>query len=186
MVIELPDTNIPPNSKVRIEALPQRHLVWEGMATKSVSRNFDIGKYLFVITRIETEDGSIITNRRGEFLVGCTEEQWQKLQYKRPKLSHLRITSDGTTWTCGFMGCRNLSSSMMGALEHEYTHYAVNLLEDLDKDEKIQAAASQVMATTRTQHQADADAKASRTPEQAGGGDRSEGRPNLTGRQFVG
>ena len=38
---------IPRNSKVRIEALPNKIVVFKGKVTESITMNFDPGKYIY-------------------------------------------------------------------------------------------------------------------------------------------
>lgn len=142
MVVTLPEENIPPDSLVRVEAIPGFDMVWQGVATESVSLNLDPGMYAYSIVRPDPPDSRTIFSKNGEFFVGVTPEQFKSLAAQRPKLAKVRMTSEGTVWLCGFPGCNRKTTSQLGAFAHEQMHYGVNLLKEGAVTTKVAEAAA--------------------------------------------
>ena len=75
--------DIPEDTDVRIEALPSRHVVFEGKVTDSISRNYQPGKYVYVMEKFIAPREDNVPGRSlctgGEFLVDVTEDQWEQL-----------------------------------------------------------------------------------------------------------
>lgn len=142
--------DIPEDSDVRIEALPGRHVVFEGKVTDSISRNYQPGKYVYVMEKFlhAREEGvpgrSICTG--GEFLVDVSEEQWAELRSAKPKMVKAIQTTDGPRLVCTAPGCSRKSETRLSAFLHEAkTHFGIDPLLDPQKAVEVELKAGQVV-----------------------------------------
>ena len=142
--------DIPEDTDVRIEALPSRHVVFEGKVTDSISRNFQPGKYVYVMEKFiaPREDNvpgrSICTG--GEFLVDVTEEQWLNLWGAKPKMVTAIQTTEGPRMMCTAPGCGKRSETRLAAFLHEAkAHFGINPLKDPHKAVEVEMAAGKMV-----------------------------------------
>ncbi len=123
---------IPRKSRVTIEALPKRTMIFDGIASGSVSIDADPCKYVANVTNLKDNgDGPRGASYIMTFLHECTEEQYQNLKDVAPQFSRPIITSDGLRYRCGFIGCDvdDITSRLSAAL-HEADHFGIDLLND--------------------------------------------------------
>ena len=139
--------DIPEDSDVRIEALPGRHVIFEGKVTDSISRNYQPGKYVYVMEKFiaPREEGvpgrSICTG--GEFLVYVTEEQWAELRAAKPKMVRSIQTTDGARLQCTAPGCAKKSETRLAAFLHEAKeHFGVDPIKEPHKAVEVELRAT--------------------------------------------
>ena len=139
--------DIPEDSDVRIEALPGRHVIFEGKVTDSISRNYQPGKYVYVMEKFlaPREEGvpgrSICTG--GEFLVDVTEEQWAELRSAKPKMVRAIQTTDGAKLQCVAPGCSKKSETRLAAFLHEAKeHFGVDPLAEPQRAVEVELRAA--------------------------------------------
>ena len=130
--------DIPENTRLRIVGLPSRRPVFDGTVSRAYSRDFDIGKYGYMLKKnlpMPEDDPSaksrclIVT---GVFLVDVTEEQWASLRDKRPRYVTARQTSDGPQWSCN--ACSYTAKTRLAAFIHEQKeHFNIDPLTDPKK-----------------------------------------------------
>ena len=160
---KLPRTNwtgsmdIPEETDVRIEALPGRHVIYEGRVTSSISRNYQPGKYVYVMEKFlhAREEGvpgrSICTG--GEFLVDVDEEQWAELRSAKPKMVKSLQTTDGPKLVCTAPGCNKKSDTRLAAFLHEaQAHFGIDPLKEPQKAVEVELRATSMkkqMATAQ-------------------------------------
>ncbi len=139
--------DIPEDSDVRIEALPSRHLVFEGKVTDSITKNFQPGKYIYTMekflhARQEGVPGRSICTE-GTFLVDVTEDQWQDLMFAQPKNVTSRQTTNGPRVICTL--CNKQSDTRLAAFLHEAReHMGVDPLKDPQKAVEIELRATAI------------------------------------------
>lgn len=123
---------IPDETRVRVEALPHRNLVWDGTASEAVSIPLDPGKYVVCMTK--AIDQNNIWMQQFEFLHKVTEDQFEVLQRLRPQRAKARQTSDGTVMmTCGMgLDCKKKTTSTVEMILHEAQHLGLSKDELLD------------------------------------------------------
>jgi hypothetical protein len=141
--------DIPEDSDVRIEALPSRHPVFAGKATDSISRNFQPGKYVYVMEKFIAPREENVPGRSictgGEFLVDVTEEQWQQLWGAKPKMIRTVQTTDGPRVVCTAPGCGKRSETRLAAFLHESReHFGVDPLKEPHKAVEIELQAGKM------------------------------------------
>ena len=121
---------IPRGSRIRVEALPNRTLVFShNKVSKSVSINLDPGKYIYTILK-PLPGAKTVVKTSGSILVGISEENFRKLQYIKPKLMKAAMTSDGVVWRCKMPGCQEEVTSEVSAIQHEGEHFGMDLIKD--------------------------------------------------------
>ena len=116
---------LPRGCNLRIEALPKRHLVFEGSVSEAAYIDLDPGKYVYSVVRKSAPpriDDAIYT---GEFLHELTEDAWKALQHFAPRLFKNIHTSEGVRWRCLHPLCEYQASSPTAALIHEMDHFGV-------------------------------------------------------------
>jgi hypothetical protein len=115
------------SARWRIEALPNRSLVWRGRARGGVTIDLDPGKYIWVANYY---DKTKINNFKmsGEFLHDVTPEQWQHLEYIEPRIAKAVFTTHGMVYRCQFVGCDEEHSNRIAAAIHEGEHQGIDLL----------------------------------------------------------
>ena len=150
--------DIPEDSDVRIEALPSKHVVFEGKVTDSISRNFQPGKYIYTMEKFlhARQEGvpgrSVCTH--GTFLVDVTEEQWQSLMFAQPKNVKARQTTDGPRLVCTL--CNKQSDTRLAAFLHEAReHMGVDPLQDPQKAVEIELRATAIRKQIDSNRQVD-------------------------------
>ena len=160
--------DIPEDSDVRIEALPGRHVIFEGKVTDSISRNYQPGKYVYVMEKFiaPREEGvpgrSICTG--GEFLVDVTEEQWAELRAAKPKMVRSIQTTDGVRLQCSAPGCTKRSETRLAAFLHEAkAHFGVDPLLEPQRAVEVELRAT----STKKQIEAAKASEASGMPHDA-------------------
>lgn len=123
---EINGGEIPEDTRVRVEALPFRNVVWDGIASGSVTLNLDLGKYVVKMTKPLT--GRNIWNQQFEFLNGVTEEQFAVLCSLSPKRAISRQVSDGNVMLTCQMGfdCKKKTSSAVDMILHEAEHMGIS------------------------------------------------------------
>jgi hypothetical protein len=139
--------DIPEDSDVRIEALPGRHVIFEGKVTDSISRNYQPGKYVYVMEKFlaPREEGvpgrSICTG--GEFLIDVTEEQWAELRAAKPKMVKSIQTTDGPRLMCTAPGCTKKAETRLAAFLHEAKeHFGVDPIKEPQKAVEVELRAT--------------------------------------------
>jgi hypothetical protein len=139
--------DIPEDSDVRIEALPSRHVIFSGKVTDSISRNYQVGKYIYTMekflhARQEGVPGRSVCTE-GTFLVGITEEQWQELMFAQPKMVKSRQTTEGPRMVCTYQSCNKQSETRLAAFLHEAKeHLGVDPLKDPHKVVEVELRAT--------------------------------------------
>jgi len=134
------EQGFPYGTRVRVESVwkegkrkgaktyKERRLVWKGDVTGIFTRNFDPGKYVW---KAHKHDPAGISgfHESGEFLVGMTQEQWQRISHMEPRNQKATLTTDGIVWSCRFTGCNRMNTSKISAVLHEAEdHYGDDLL----------------------------------------------------------
>lgn len=145
--------DIPRKSRLRVESLPSRTVVWKGIASKQWSFDLDEGKYVYKIHK-SLGVGRKCINYTGAFLHGVTDEEFEKLQHIAPSRASYRVTSDGGEYNCGFTGCNEQYSSTMAMVKHELEHQGLTLQDLLDKpsediQETLNEGAEVILAAKR-------------------------------------
>ena len=131
---------IPRKARVRVEALPEKTLVWKGVASGSLSVDLDPGKYIYKVHKVLGKKR--FTGFCNQFLHELTEDQFNRLQHVQPKRSSFRITSEGPMYICGFTSCNNTYSSGTAMVMHELEHQGQKLqdvLDNMTSDEMMEA-----------------------------------------------
>ena len=123
---------IPRNSKVRIEALPNKTVVFKGKVTESITMNFDKGKYIYSVTKF-TDEHQDDLSYVDSFLVGMTDEQFNRLKMMKPKVLKPFLSSEGVRYRCTYIGCDGEYTSRISAVLHEAEHQGINLLKNPEK-----------------------------------------------------
>ena len=139
-----------PTARRNVSSFKERRIVWKGLVTGQFTRNFDPGKYVW---KAHKHDPSGMDGFRdsGHFLVGMTEQQWQKVSHMSPRNQKPQLTTDGLVWKCMFSGCDRMTTSKISAVLHEAEdHFGEDLLRSKDiqatkmiLDEKIKEAIPQ-------------------------------------------
>ena len=129
---------IPRNSKVRIEALPLKTVVFKGRVTDSITMNFDPGKYIYSVTKF-TDDHQDDLTYVGDFLVGMNDKQFNKLSRMKPKIMKPFLSSEGVRYRCAFIGCDDEVTSRISAVLHEAEHQGVDLLAEPKRAKEVAA-----------------------------------------------
>ena len=139
--------DIPEDTDVRIEALPGRHVIYEGKVTDSISRNYSPGKYVYVMEKFlaPREEGvpgrSLCTG--GEFLIDVNEEQWAELRSAKPKMVKSTQTTDGPRLQCIAPGCSKKSETRLAAFLHEaQAHFGIDPLKEPQKAVEVELRAT--------------------------------------------
>lgn len=124
-------TSIPANSRVTIHALPTNSIVWQGKASRSVSVDLDPGYYSITVVSNEDDPTGHHCVSWGDFFYHeCTPEQFKILARLRPRMARGVLGSDGATWRCGYLGCRQTFNNVTAIARHEYLHFGVDPLQD--------------------------------------------------------
>lgn len=135
--------DIPEDTDVRIETLPERVPVFSGKVSESISRNFQPGKYVYVMEKFLHARKKGVPGRsirtHGEFLVDVTEEQWSELMFAEPKMVKVRQTSTGPKLVCTFPSCSKQSETRLAAFLHEAKeHLGVDPLKNPEKAVEVE------------------------------------------------
>jgi hypothetical protein len=139
--------DIPEDTQVRVEALPDRHVVFEGLVTDAYSQNLQPGKYVytmqkFISARKDGSPGRTICTE-GSFYVDCNEEQWQMLMDSQPKMVRSTQTTDGPRLVCTAPGCSRKSATRLAAFLHEAkVHFGVDPLAEPEKAVEVELKAT--------------------------------------------
>jgi hypothetical protein len=135
---------IPKSCNLRVEALPDRDLIWKGRVSGSWSWDLDPGKYTWKYHKIIGKRRTI--NKSGTFLHQITEENWKKLQNISPKTARFRITTEGAKYFCGLTGCDYDSTSRVSMVMHELEHQGRTLedaFEEYEDEGELQEAVNE-------------------------------------------
>ena len=140
--------DIPSKTRVRIEALPSRNVVFDQRVSRSVNMEFDPGRYVYSMTKMLNvrSDGSPgrCTRVDGEFLVDVTDAQYQQLLDCQPRLHRTSMTSEGGRWICMSPGCARESQTRLAAFLHEaQDHFGVDPLKDPSKASEVEMRAEE-------------------------------------------
>lgn len=141
LVITGPNGKPFPNGcEVRVESMPGWEIQYIGEASGTLTLQVSPGKYQWSIAKagkgVHPGGGPFISYREfGSAFHEITEEQWHKLSVYEPKLARPRQTSQGVRWLCGYFGCSEITTSRIGAIEHEAQHFGHSLLEHVDEAE---------------------------------------------------
>lgn len=124
--------DIPRKARLRVESLPSRTVVWQGVVSKTWAYDLDEGKYVYKVHK-STGVGRRAICYTGAFLHGVTEEEFNKLQHIAPARASYRVTSDGPGYTCGFIGCNEQYGTSLAMVKHELEHQNLELKDLLGK-----------------------------------------------------
>jgi hypothetical protein len=144
-----PEYGIPPGSSIRIDSVAfekpprrgqkqrkykERHLYWTGIIDGELTRNFDVGRYVY---KIHNSPEGMTGGFRyvGEFNIGVTDENFAAISRMKPQTSKAAMTTDGVRWTCNTIaGCNKTTTSRVAAVLHEAAHKGIDLLEHKDPE----------------------------------------------------
>lgn len=115
---------IPRKSTVRVETLPKRHVIFNGVVSKSIALDLDPGRYVYSVTKLIGDKTMI--NYIGEFYHEIEPAAWEKLKLLEPQMCKPMHTSEGLRWRCTFPRCREEEfTSGVSALLHEISHFGI-------------------------------------------------------------
>ena len=151
--------DIPNKTRVRIEALPSRNVVFDQKVSRSVNMDFDPGRYVYTMTKMLNvrSDGSPGHCARvdGEFLVDVTDAQYQQLLDCQPRLHRSSMTSEGGRWICTSPGCARESQTRIAAFLHEaQDHFGIDPLKNPDKASEVEMRAEEFKLSRTREKQA--------------------------------
>lgn len=127
--------SFPSNTRLRIETLPERHLIFEGVVNGDSAIPVDPGKYVSVAKKMNSDPHNPTggVHEIQEHLVGCTEQQWYALRQGTTNHIKARMTSDGMRYFCKWPnGCDAVLTSRTGGVLHEAEHTGVDLYKGLE------------------------------------------------------
>lgn len=144
--------DIPPDTRVLIVSLPGGQVVHDGLVTRSFSKDFDPGKYRYMMKKDtsapnpgEGEPGRCL-RVEGEFLIDLTEEQWRFLSSAQPKAHRAAQTSEGPMWIC--RACNRKSQTRVAAFLHEaQDHYGIDPLKNPERVSEIELQGQMITAS---------------------------------------
>jgi hypothetical protein len=139
--------DIPEDTRVRVEALPDRHVVFDGLVTDVFSQNLQPGKYVYTMQKFISarKDGSPGRTMctEGSFYIDCNEEQWQMLMDAHPKMVRGVQTTEGPRLVCTAPGCSRKSETRLAAFLHESkAHFGVDPLAEPHRATEIELKAA--------------------------------------------
>lgn len=122
--------DIPADTRLRIVTLPGGQEVYDGLATRSHSRDYDPGKYQYVmmIQIAAAGDGTPAQFLRaeGDFLVDLTEPEWSRLKSAAPKFAEGPMqTTEGQVWKCKRCG-RKTGTRVAAYLHESKDHFGID------------------------------------------------------------
>lgn len=118
---------LPRGSRVRIEALPQRMVAFEGEdINDAVYVDLDPGKYAFSVVRKSSPAKIDDAIYKDEFFHEMSEESWKAIQRFEPRLFKVIHTSKGVRWRCQHPLCEDEFSTTTAALLHEMEHFGIS------------------------------------------------------------
>lgn len=145
--------DIPPDTRVRVIAMPGSQAIFDGAATRSWSRDLDPGKYRYMMStnleRGEEENARYRCVRvEGEFLIDLTEAQFQRLQTAVPRFSSPIQTSDGPKWVC--KRCKRRTDNKIAAFLHESRdHFNIDPIKEPERMMEVELKGAEVVADLR-------------------------------------
>lgn len=139
-----PCPGIPRNSHIRLESLPKRRVIYDGMASKSLPLDLSPGKYVISISKF-TDDKLADFAYEYEFYHECTEAQFRALSNAKPTFVKIMNTSQGPRWRCTIKPCDFESTTQFDAVIHEWEHRGVNILDKIAKESTPLVAASEAV-----------------------------------------
>jgi len=130
--------DIPTDTRVRVISMPSGQIIFDGPVTRSYSRDFDPGKYKYVMQKAlpmaEDATHTDFIRAEGEFLIDVTAEQWQRLAAAAPRAASASNTSDGPVWVCNMPGCGSKSGTRLAAYLHEAReHFGIDPIKEPEK-----------------------------------------------------
>lgn len=102
----------------RITTYRERKPVWCGSVSGQVTRNLDVGKYVYKIHKWD-KTGRESFREGGTILVGMTQDEWKRFSHEDPVHQFARTTSDGIIFECKWPGCGKKTTGKMSSLVHE-------------------------------------------------------------------
>jgi hypothetical protein len=123
----------------RIEALPNRSLVWEGRARGGVTLDLDPGKYVWAASYYDRQKFNNF-KLSGEFFHDITADQWRHIEYIRPRIAKAMMTTGGMIYRCQFVGCDEEHTNRIAAAIHEGEHQGIDLLASPEAKPQVDAA----------------------------------------------
>jgi hypothetical protein len=139
-----PCPGIPRNSRIRLESLPKRRVIYDGTASKSLPIDLSPGKYAISISKF-TDEGLADFSYEYEFYHECTEQQFRALVNAKPTFVKIMNTSQGPRWRCTIKPCDFESTSQYDAVIHEWEHRGVNILDKIAKESSPVVAATEAV-----------------------------------------
>jgi len=162
---------IPYKANVRIETLASngrkvlRRLIYTGKVSDSLSIDLDPGKYVYSITKLLPEGEPDNCCYVGSFMHEIDAKTWKLLQFMQPSMVRAIHTTDGVRWNCQFPGCRRESTSAVGALIHEVSHFGLTKEEFLADPKGLRSREIRIQADqTNKKMAADKAVKGARGP----------------------
>lgn len=130
--------DIPRKARLRVESLPSRTVVWQGVVSKTWAFDLDEGKYVYKVHK-SLGSGRKTISYTGGFLHGVTEEEFSKLQNIAPARATYRHTTDGPAFHCGYIPCNETFGTNIAMVKHELEHQGLTLKDMLgESTETIQ------------------------------------------------
>ena len=123
----------------RVESLPDRHRVWDGVARGQVTLDLDPGKYVWVAAYSDPSKRNNFKYHE-ELYHEVTEKQWDELKFMRPTIARGIHGMNGLVFHCQFVGCGDQHTSRLSAVLHEARHQGVDLLAEPERSVEVENA----------------------------------------------
>lgn len=123
----------------KLKAFREKKLAWTGLISGKFTRQWDPGMYIWSAHK-HTDMQHENFKETGAFLIGMDEDEWKRVTKMKPKSQHARMTTEGVTYSCMFVGCEKRTTSRIAAVLHEADHQGIDLLKNPELKEKVDLA----------------------------------------------